>query len=140
MIPRLAPVLPAWVQSFASNLEWVFLIRPLTVSSVVELTSNLFVGISGRNRTQDADFRRGQGGIGGVLGELVGSLRWSFCRHGWPGSFPGVPYARVSTGLLSSLGGGISPKNSLPPRGTPRPGGNPFAKEFGLPWLRYHPT
>jgi hypothetical protein len=36
MIPRFTPIIAAWVRSFASNFERMFLTRPLTVSSVIE--------------------------------------------------------------------------------------------------------
>ena len=40
-----------------------------------ELRGNLFVGIPFRDQPQDADFRRGQRVIGGMLGKLIGGFR-----------------------------------------------------------------
>jgi len=59
-----------------------------------ELIGNLFVGIPGGDQTQDRDFRRSQGVIDGVLGELERDLRGtsSFSRNGLHGSYPAVPY------------------------------------------------
>ena len=40
-----------------------------------ELIGNLLVGVAGGNQTQDRDFPRGQGVIGGMLGKLEGDFR-----------------------------------------------------------------
>jgi hypothetical protein len=36
MIPRLNPIITAWVRSLAPSLERMFFTRPLTVSSVID--------------------------------------------------------------------------------------------------------
>lgn len=37
MIPRFNPIIAAWVRSLAPSLERMFLTRPLTVSSVIDI-------------------------------------------------------------------------------------------------------
>src|SRR5262249_37425893 len=39
MIPRLSPIMAAWVRSLAPSFERMFLTRPFTVSSVIDSTS-----------------------------------------------------------------------------------------------------
>lgn len=48
-----------------------------------ELLGDLFVGIPSGNQTQDAYFRRGQGIIGDMLGELKGGLRRKSLFPAW---------------------------------------------------------
>ena len=96
MIPRLMPIMAAWVRSLAPNLERMFFDSALDgFFGDGELIGNLFVGIPGGNQTQYAQFPRGSGRhrwharqVGRRLPEKA-----SFSRHARRGSSPAVPCA-----------------------------------------------
>ena len=73
MMPRFSPIMA--VRSWAPNLKRMFLTRDLTVSfRDRKPIGDLLIAIARRNQGQNADFRRREGFIGGVLGNLVSSL------------------------------------------------------------------